>query len=123
MESRSRAPGRWGGGGLTRIPRARARGRSRAAREFAFPAAPGWRPAAGGLAALIALMLLVHQLFVEGPKPLLRALVLLAAAGFGAINMSNSPNILTTAGFIFIAPLVGFVVAFTISLWFLYSVR
>ncbi|TCZ74734.1 inorganic phosphate transporter [Flaviaesturariibacter aridisoli] len=47
----------------------------------------------------------------------------IAAAGFGAINMSNSPNILTTAGFIFIAPLVGFLMAFTISLWFLYSFR
>ena len=30
-------------------------------------------------------MLLIHQLFVEGPKPLLRALVLLAAVGFAAI--------------------------------------
>jgi hypothetical protein len=48
-------------------------------------AAPGWRPAAGGLAGLIAAMLLAHQLFVEGPKPLLRALVLLAAAGFAAL--------------------------------------
>ena len=45
-------------------------------------AAPGWRPAAGGLAALIGLMLLAHQLFVEGPKPLLRAIALVAAAGF-----------------------------------------
>jgi hypothetical protein len=70
---------------LSRVPKARARGPARAAREFAFPAAPGWRPAAGGLAALIALMLLLHQLFVDGPKPLLRALVLIAAAGFGGL--------------------------------------
>jgi hypothetical protein len=48
-------------------------------------AAPGWRPAAGGLAALIALMLLVHQFFVDGPKPLVRAVVLLAAACFAAL--------------------------------------
>ncbi|RYY41748.1 MAG: inorganic phosphate transporter [Chitinophagaceae bacterium] len=47
----------------------------------------------------------------------------IAAAGFGAINLSHSPNILTTAGFIFVAPLVGLIMAFTISLWFLYSFR
>jgi PiT family inorganic phosphate transporter len=47
----------------------------------------------------------------------------MAAAGVGAINLSHSPNILTTAGFIFIAPLVGLLMAFTISLWFLYSFR
>jgi inorganic phosphate transporter, PiT family len=46
-----------------------------------------------------------------------------AAAGFGALNLSKYPNILHTAGFIFIAPLVGFLVAFIISLWFLYSFR
>jgi hypothetical protein len=49
-------------------------------------AAPGWRPAAGVLSALIALMLLAHQLFLDGPKPLLRGLVLLAAAGFGTLG-------------------------------------
>lgn len=74
-----------GGGALTRVPKARARGGGRARREMAFMAAPGWRPAAGGLAALIALMLLAHQFFVDGPKPLLRGLVLLAAAGFAAL--------------------------------------
>jgi hypothetical protein len=70
---------------LTRVPKARARGRRRAARDVAFDAAPGWRPAAGGLAALLALMLLAHQLFVEGPKPLLRAIALVSAAAFGAL--------------------------------------
>jgi inorganic phosphate transporter, PiT family len=47
----------------------------------------------------------------------------IAAAGFGALNLSTYPNILHTAGFIFIAPFVGFIVAFIISLWFLYSFR
>ena len=47
----------------------------------------------------------------------------IAAAGFGALNLSTYPNILHTAGFIFIAPLVGFLMAFIISLWFLYSFR
>ncbi|MDB5196834.1 MAG: phosphate transporter [Flaviaesturariibacter sp.] len=46
-----------------------------------------------------------------------------AAAGTGAINLSKYPNIFHTAGFIFIAPLVGFAMAFIISLWFLYSFR
>jgi hypothetical protein len=75
----------WGGGALTRVPQARARERTRAARASAFDAAPGWRPAAAGLAALIALMLTLHQLYVEGPKPLLRLFVLLVATGFAAL--------------------------------------
>jgi hypothetical protein len=67
------------------VPKSRARGRRRAAREASFDGRPGWRPAAGGLSALLALMLLVHQLFIEGPRPLLRAIVLLAAAGFAVL--------------------------------------
>jgi inorganic phosphate transporter, PiT family len=47
----------------------------------------------------------------------------IAAAGFGALNLSTYPNIFHTIGFIFIAPLVGLVMAFIISLWFLYSFR
>ena len=43
-----------------------------------------------------------------------------AAGGFGAIN---SEPIIKTAGFIFIAPLVGMIFAFIISLWFIYSFR
>lgn len=46
-----------------------------------------------------------------------------AAAGFGAVNLSKYPNIFHTAGFIFIAPLVGLLVAFLISLWFIYSFK
>src|SRR5215216_4795094 len=44
----------------------------------------------------------------------------IAAGGFDAIN---SEPILKTAGFIFIAPLVGLIFAFIISLWFIYSFR
>lgn len=47
----------------------------------------------------------------------------IAHGGFGAINMSSHPNILQTAAFIFLAPLVGMVMAFIISLWFLFSFR
>ena len=43
-----------------------------------------------------------------------------AAGGFGAIN---SEPIIKTAGFIFLAPLVGMIFAFIISLWFIYSFR
>ena len=37
--------------------------------------------------------------------------------------MSSHPNILQTAAFILLAPLVGMAVAFVISLWFLFSFR
>src|ERR1700694_1225867 len=47
----------------------------------------------------------------------------IAHGGFGAINMSSSPNILQTASFIIIAPIVGMILAFVISLWFLLSFR
>ncbi|RYY99733.1 MAG: inorganic phosphate transporter [Chitinophagaceae bacterium] len=47
----------------------------------------------------------------------------IAAAGYGALNLSKFPNLFHTAGFIFVAPLVGFLMAFIISLWFLYSFR
>src|SRR5687767_15329503 len=46
-----------------------------------------------------------------------------AAGGFGAVNLSKYPNIFHTAGFIFIAPLVGLIIAFLISLWFIYSFK
>jgi PiT family inorganic phosphate transporter len=46
-----------------------------------------------------------------------------ASAGFGAVNLSTYPNIFHTAGFIFIAPLVGLIMAFLISLWFIYSFK
>ena len=44
----------------------------------------------------------------------------IAAGGFGAVN---SEVIIRTAGFIFIAPVVGLIFAFIISLWFIYSFR
>jgi inorganic phosphate transporter, PiT family len=47
----------------------------------------------------------------------------IAHGGFGAINMASSPNILQTAAFIIIAPVVGMILAFIISLWFLLSFR
>lgn len=47
----------------------------------------------------------------------------IANGGFGAINMSSSPNILQTASFIIVAPIVGMILAFIISLWFLLSFR
>jgi PiT family inorganic phosphate transporter len=47
----------------------------------------------------------------------------IANGGFGAINMSSNPNILQTASFIIIAPIVGMILAFIISLWFLLSFR
>ena len=43
-----------------------------------------------------------------------------AAGGFGAVN---SPIILKTAAFIFLAPLVGMIMAFIMSLWFLSSFK
>jgi PiT family inorganic phosphate transporter len=43
-----------------------------------------------------------------------------ASAGFGAVN---SDPILKTVLFIFLAPLVGMIMAFIISLWFIYSFR
>ncbi len=47
----------------------------------------------------------------------------IAHGGFGAINMASKPNILQTASFIIIAPVVGMILAFIISLWFLLSFR
>jgi inorganic phosphate transporter, PiT family len=44
----------------------------------------------------------------------------IAAAGFDAVN---SEPVLKTAGFIFLAPLVGMIMAFIISLWFINSFR
>jgi len=43
-----------------------------------------------------------------------------ASAGFGAVN---SAVVLKTAAFILIAPLVGMIMAFIISLWFIHSFR
>jgi PiT family inorganic phosphate transporter len=43
-----------------------------------------------------------------------------AAGGFGAVN---SPIILKTASFIFLAPIVGMLMAFIMSLWFLSSFK
>ncbi len=43
-----------------------------------------------------------------------------ASAGFGAVN---SAVILKTAAFIFMAPLVGMIMAFIISLWFIHSFK
>src|SRR5688500_7317526 len=43
-----------------------------------------------------------------------------ASAGFGAVN---SAVVLKTAAFIFIAPLVGMIMAFIISLWFIHSFK
>ena len=43
-----------------------------------------------------------------------------AAGGFGAVN---SPIILKTAAFIFLAPIVGMIMAFIMSLWFLSSFK
>jgi PiT family inorganic phosphate transporter len=44
----------------------------------------------------------------------------IAAGGFGVVN---SEVVIRTASFIFIAPLVGMLMAFIISLWFLFSFR
>lgn len=44
----------------------------------------------------------------------------IAAGGFGAVN---SPIILKTAAFIFLAPLIGMLMAFIMSLWFLSSFK
>lgn len=44
----------------------------------------------------------------------------IAAGGLGAIN---SPIILKTAGFIFLAPVIGMIMAFIMSLWFLSSFK
>ncbi len=50
-----------------------------------FIGVPGWRPVGGALSAMIAAMLMVHQLYVDGPKPLVRLLALLGAVAFAAI--------------------------------------
>src|SRR3990170_4898969 len=44
----------------------------------------------------------------------------IANGGFGAVN---SAVVLKTAGFIFLAPLIGMIMAFILSIWFLYSFR
>lgn len=44
----------------------------------------------------------------------------IAAGGFGAVN---SPIIIKTASFIFLAPLIGMIMAFIMSLWFLSSFK
>lgn len=44
----------------------------------------------------------------------------IAHGGFGSVN---SAVVLKTAGFIFLAPLVGMIMAFILSIWFLYSFR
>lgn len=44
----------------------------------------------------------------------------IAAGGFGAVN---SPIIIKTAAFIFLAPLIGMIMAFIMSLWFLSSFK
>lgn len=44
----------------------------------------------------------------------------IAAGGFGAVN---SPVIIKTAAFIFLAPIVGMIMAFIMSLWFLSSFK
>ena len=44
----------------------------------------------------------------------------IASGGFGAVN---SPIIIKTASFIFLAPLIGMVMAFIMSLWFLSSFK
>jgi PiT family inorganic phosphate transporter len=44
----------------------------------------------------------------------------IAHAGFGAVN---SEPVIRTASFIFLAPVIGMIMAFTISLWFIYSFR
>lgn len=44
----------------------------------------------------------------------------IAHGGFGAVN---SEPVLKTAGFIFLAPLIGMIMAFTLSVWFIYSFR
>ncbi|HZI01142.1 MAG TPA: inorganic phosphate transporter [Flavisolibacter sp.] len=44
----------------------------------------------------------------------------IAAGGFGAVN---SEPIIRTASFIFLAPLVGMIIAFILSLWFIFSFR
>ena len=47
----------------------------------------------------------------------------IASSGWKAIDLSHYPNIFHTAGFIFIAPLVGLIIAYVISMWFIYSFR
>ena len=47
-----------------------------------FANAPGWRPVGGALCAMMAAMLIVHQLYLEGPRPALRLAALLGAAFF-----------------------------------------
>jgi inorganic phosphate transporter, PiT family len=46
-----------------------------------------------------------------------------AAIAFGGFDMINSSVVLKTASFIFLAPLVGMIMALIISLWFLNSFR
>src|SRR3989337_3562238 len=46
-----------------------------------------------------------------------------AAIAHGGVGAVNSAVILKTAGFIFLAPLIGLIMAFILSIWFLYSFR
>ncbi len=45
----------------------------------------------------------------------------IAHAGFGSINLDKYPTIFHTAAFILLAPLIGMIVAFLISTWFIHS--
>jgi len=70
---------------MTRVPRTRSRleelraRKKRADDETIFQASPGTRLLAGGMCALIAVMLLIHQTQIDGPKPLVRAVVAVVA--------------------------------------------
>ena len=46
-----------------------------------------------------------------------------AAIAHGGFSAVNSAVVLKTAGFIFLAPLIGMIMAFILSIWFLYSFR
>src|SRR3982751_1778787 len=46
-----------------------------------------------------------------------------AIAHAGSFSAVNSEPVLKTAAFIFLAPLIGMIMAFLISLWFIYSFR
>lgn len=50
-----------------------------------FAGVPGWRPVGGALCAMIAAMMLVHQLYIEGPRPAMRLVALIIALWFAFI--------------------------------------
>lgn len=50
-----------------------------------FSGVPGWRPVGGALCAMISAMMLIHQLYVEGPRPVVRLSALAATIGFGIV--------------------------------------